>query len=154
MNADADKILPGSRVCMHFSLALPDGTEAVSTFDEEPLTFTMGDGTLAEELELALYGLRPGADQTLRVDGRKAYGPRDASNIHSLPLDGFPADVQPQPGMIIGFRQPDGDEIPGAVLEIADGMARVDFNHPLAGREVVFRARILAVDPPPANGDE
>ncbi len=140
------KIIPGSRVCMHFSLSLPDGSEAVSTFGEEPMEFTMGDGTLSEGLELALYGLRPGEDQTLRLNGNEVYGPRDAKNIQQVSLDRFPKGLAPEPGLIIAFTTPDGDEVPAAILEVNDNEAQVDFNHPLAGREVVFRTHILVVD--------
>jgi len=140
------KIIPGSRVCMHFSLSLPDGSEAVSTFGEDPMDFTMGDGTLSEGLELALYGLRPGADQTLRLNGNEAYGPRDEQNIHEVALERFPAGLEPEPGQIVAFSTPDGDEIPGAVVKVDGHAALVDFNHPLAGREVVFHTLILTVD--------
>ncbi|MGB5179855.1 MAG: FKBP-type peptidyl-prolyl cis-trans isomerase, partial [Gammaproteobacteria bacterium] len=56
-------ISPESTVTLHLSLSLEDGTVAESTFDDEPLTFTMGDGTLVEGLELGLYGLKAGATQ-------------------------------------------------------------------------------------------
>ncbi len=147
MSGEAD-VQPGSRVCMHFSLALTDGSEAVSTFGEQPLEFTMGDGTLTEELELALYGLKAGARQRIIVDGGKAYGRRDPANIHRIPLERFPPQVQPQAGLIVGFHAADGTEIPGAVVELDDTGALVDFNHPLAGREVVFTTEILSVNPP------
>jgi len=144
MSGAGPKIVPGSRVRLHLSLALPDGTEALSTFGEEPMEFTLGDGTLEEGLELALYGLRPGAEQTLRVDGNSVYGPRDESNVHSIPLHRFPVDITPKPGLIVVFDTPQG-ELPGAILELGESEARVDFNHPLAGREIVFRVQILGV---------
>jgi len=150
VTSEAPKIIPGSRVRLHLSLALPDGTEALSTFGEEPMEFTLGDGTLQQGLELALYGLRTGAEQTLRLDGNKVYGPRDEANIHAIPLDRFPAGIDPHPGQIVAFDTPQG-ELPGAILELAEGEARVDFNHPLAGREIVFRVEILEVTPPQAG---
>lgn len=141
------KIEPGSRVRMHFSLALPDGTEAVSTFGEKPIDFRMGDGTLSEGLELALYGLRAGADQTLNMDGAEVYGPRDPQRIQSIELTRFPSGIRPRPGLIVAFTAPDGEELPGTVVALQGDHARVDFNHPLAGREVVFRVQILSVRP-------
>jgi FKBP-type peptidyl-prolyl cis-trans isomerase SlpA len=153
MTGPGPKIVPGSRVRMHFSLALPDGTEAVSTFGEEPMELTLGDGTLGEGLELALYGLRPGAEQTLRIDGDSVYGPRDENNIHSIPLERFPAGIEPRPGLIVAFDTADGEPLPGAILELSESEARVDFNHPLAGREIVFRVEILDVTAPAGTQD-
>ena len=66
-----------STVTLHLSLTLEDGTVAESTFGEEPLTFTMGDGTLVHGLELALYGLRPGDTQRLELYPEQHFGLRD-----------------------------------------------------------------------------
>jgi FKBP-type peptidyl-prolyl cis-trans isomerase SlpA len=132
---------------MHFALGLPDGTEAVSSFGSEPLIFRMGDGTLSEGLELALYGLRAGAEQTLRIDGSMVYGPRDESNVHAVPLQRFPHAIRPEPGLVVAFTTAEGEEVAGTVLDVSADAARVDFNHPLAGREIVFRVQILSVTP-------
>ena len=154
MTSSGPKIVPGSGVRMHFSLGLPDGPEAVSTFDEEPLIFTMGDGSLSPGLELALYGLRPGAEQSLRIDGDTVYGPRDEDNIHTIPLNRFPGGIEPKPGLIIAFETSEGEELPGTILELGDTEATVDFNHPLAGREILFTVKILAVSSPAVTEPE
>ena len=49
-------------------------------------------------------------------------------------------------GMIIGFTTPAGDEVPGMIREVGDEVVKVDFNHPLAGHELVYRVKILAVE--------
>ncbi len=154
MTAPGPKIIPGSRARIHIALSLPDGTEAVSTFGEEPMEFTLGDGTLDEGLELALYGLRPGAEQTLRIDGDSVYGPRDENNIHSIPLERFPVGIKPLPGLIVAFDTPDGATLSGTILELGESEAQVDFNHPLAGREIVFQVEILDVTPPVGVTDD
>ena len=141
------KIRPGSRVRMHFSLGLADGTEAVSTFDEEPIEFRMGDGTLSEGLELALYGVYLGTEESLTLDGGEVYGPRNPELVQDLDRTRFPVDIDPRPGLIVAFSTPDGDELPGAVMEVGDATVRVDFNHPLAGREIRFRFHILDIQP-------
>ena len=48
----SQEILPGCPVTLHLSIALEDGTEAVSTFGEDPIELQMGDGTLRPGLEL------------------------------------------------------------------------------------------------------
>ena len=50
-----------------------------------------------------------------------------------------------QPGLIIGFSTPAGDEVPGTVREVGDDTVLVDFNHPLAGREIIFDVKVLDV---------
>jgi FKBP-type peptidyl-prolyl cis-trans isomerase SlpA len=60
----------------------------------------------------------------------------------------FPADMLLAPGQIIGFTGQNGEELAGAVLEVGQDQVKVDFNHPLAGREIVFDVHILAVENP------
>ena len=151
MPQDPPAIGPGSRVTLHLRLALPDGTEALSTFGEEPLTFVMGDGTLAAGLELALYGLQPGDDQTLELEPHQAYGSRDPDNVHRMPRTDFTPDMALEPGLILGFTLPSGQETPGLIREVHDDEVEVDFNHPLAGHRVVFRAQVLEVQPAAAR---
>ena len=145
MSNDSQEIVPGSPVTLHLSIRLEDGTEAVSTFGEEPVELTMGDGTLRPGLELALYGLRPGATQTLNLLPDQAYGPRDPALIQYMPMTDFDGTFVPEVGQIVAFAMPNGDEIPGTIRSVDESRIEVDFNHPLAGHEITFEVEILAV---------
>ena len=133
---------------MHFSLKLADGMPVESSYDDEPITFVVGDGTLDKGLELALIGLRPDDRQVLTLMPGQAFGQRDAAAVQMLPRSEFPADMPLAPGQIIGFTAQNGEELAGAVLEVGQDQVKVDFNHPLAGREIVFDVHILAVENP------
>jgi len=145
------EILPGCPVTLHLAIALEDGTEAISTFGEEPVELTMGDGTLQPGLELALYGLKPGDTQTLSLLPEQAYGLRDPGLIQYMPMTDFEASFTPEVGQIIAFSLPNGEEAAGSVIAIDEGRVEVDFNHPLAGHEISFRVEILDVGPPIAT---
>ena len=142
------QITIGSNVTMHFSLRLTDGTVADSSFDDEPVNFTVGDGALDKGLELALIGLRAGDRQTLTLMPGQAFGVRDEAALQWVDRDRFPADMALEEGQIIGFSGESGEDIAGAVIEIQDQRIRVDFNHPLAEREIEFEVEILSVDNP------
>ncbi|NIR58100.1 MAG: FKBP-type peptidyl-prolyl cis-trans isomerase [Gammaproteobacteria bacterium] len=143
---------PGSEVVLHLELRLEDGTVAESSFADEPVRVVLGDGTLIEGLERALYGLHAGDRQTLRIGPDEGFGRRDPAAIQPMPRSEFPADMALEPGLIIGFTTPAGDEVPGAIREVGEERVTVDFNHPLAGHEVTFEAEILEVIPP--KGDD
>lgn len=137
--------MPGSTITLHFRLSLTDGTEAFDT-GEDPLTCTLGDGTLLPGLELALYGLRPGDEQTLTLAPEQAWGERQQKLIKEMPRSDFPANNKLEAGQILAFSLPDGEETMGTLLAVEDEKVLVDFNHPLSGREVVFYAKILDVN--------
>ena len=140
-------ISPEFTVTLHLSLALEDGTVMESTFEDEPLTFTMGDGTLVEGLELGLYGLKAGDKQRLVLDPEQAFGLHDAARRHTMARSAFPDDQVLEPGLIMGFDTPAGEELSGTILSVDGDSVAVDFNHPLAGRVVVFEVEILEVVP-------
>lgn len=144
MNTSALEIVPGSTVTLHFSLSLPDGTEAISTFDEEPLTFQMGDKTFQPTMEMVLYGLKTGDEQILTLTPEQAYGEPDPGLIQQMPLEDFDT-VKPELDQVISFTLPSGEETLGVVREITNDEVTVDFNHPMAGMEVVFKVVILNV---------
>lgn len=140
-------VSPQSRVTLHLALTLEDGTVAESTFGAEPLTFTMGDGSLVRGLEIALYGLLPGARQRLELEPEQTWGLRDPGRIHRMPRAAFDAGLELAPGVIVGFETPAGEELAGAVLEVGERDVVIDFNHPLAGHTVVYEVEILEVVP-------
>lgn len=152
--AHPSQIQPGSRVRLHLAIKLADGTVAESTFDAEPLDIVIGDGTLVRGLEVALYGMRVGQRQTLTLHPDQAYGARDPEAVGWLPRMQFPVDMEIQPGTLIGFEGPGGEEIAALILAVEADRVQVDFNHPLAGKPIVFESEILAVEPPSELPDE
>ncbi len=136
-----------STVTLHLSLTLEDGTVAESTFGEEPLTFTMGDGTLVHGLELGLYGLVPGDVQRLELYPEQTFGLRDPANIHTVPRADFDPEITLKSGVIVGFETADGDELAGAILSVDEETVQVDFNHPMAGHTIIFDVEIIDVVP-------
>lgn len=145
------QITIGSSVTMHFSLALADGMQIESSFEDQPVEFVLGDGSLDKGLELALIGLRAGEHQKLTLMPGQAFGERDESAIQTLPTSRFPADMDLEVGQIIGFTGENGEEIAAAIVAIEDEEVTVDFNHPLAGREIDFEVEILNVENPPTG---
>ena len=141
----------GSRVTMHFALRLADSMLVESSFDDEPVSFVVGDGTLDRGLELALLGLVADDRQTLTLMPGQAFGRRDEAALQRVPKAQFAEDMLLEQGQIIGFSSEDGEEVAGAIIEIEDDHVQVDFNHPLAGREIEFEVHILAVENPPAG---
>lgn len=142
------EILPGCPVTLHLRILLEDGSEALSTFDEEPVSLVMGDGTLQPGLELAIYGLRAGDTQTIALMPEQAYGLRDTALIQHMPRTDFDTSFEPARGQVVAFELPDGEETAGVVLGIDEGQVEVDFNHPLAGHEITFSVEIIEVGAP------
>jgi len=144
---NSPKIQPGSRVSLHFRLMLEDSTVVDSSYDnDEPLSLVVGDGTLIESLEATLMGLAPGAKQSAQLAPENAYGFTDESNIHTMKRSEFDASLKLEPGVVIGFDAPSGEQVSGTIVDVVEQDVRVDFSHPLANRTVIFEVEILKVE--------
>lgn len=138
---------PGTRVTLHFSLALDDGTLVDSTLDREPAVFDVGDGSLLPGYEKALFGLRSGDHSRFDMKPEDGFGQHNPSNIQRLPRKDFDMGLDLEPGLVLSFADANRAELPGVIVELDDETVTVDFNHPLAGRDITFEVTILAVEP-------
>lgn len=139
---------PGCEVVMHFTLSLADGTLVETSRQGEPLCFTLGDETLIPGLEQVLHGHRAGEQLCRTLQPQEAFGFADLDNSHTLALSDFPATLSLEPGVVIGFDTPSGENVPGTIQAVEGDEVLVDFNHPLAGHAVTFAVDILAVTLP------
>jgi len=142
----AEKINQTSLVLLHYSLTLTDGTIIENSFDVEPLEINMFDSSLPEGMMLALIGLRADEEQTLTLTPEQCFGFRDEDNIHDMPLSDFSDELKPEVGLIFNFGTPGGEDLLGTIRAIKKYQVQVDFNHPLAGLELVFSVKILDVN--------
>ncbi len=141
-----DEIYMHSQVLMHYRITLTNGEIIENSFDDEPVEITMGHGDLSDGMELALVGLKAGDSQTLTLTAEQGFGLRDEDNIHDMPFTDFPQALTPETGLTYAFESPEGDEIPGTILSLDKTAAKIDFNHPLAGHEIVFTVNIIAIN--------
>ena len=142
----ANAIAPGSRVTLHFAIHLTSGEEVDTTRRSRPATFTIGDGKVPPGFERALFGLRPGDDERIPIAPEDGFGPRRTENVRTMRRADFPDAGDLEPGAMIAFDGP-GGELPGVVVAVSEAAVEVDFNHPLAGRELIFDVTILGVAP-------
>lgn len=139
------KIDQGIRVTLYFSLSLENGEIVDSNFDANPATFTLGDGNLLPGFEVPLIGLEAGSQGEFVIAPEHAFGQRNPENIQKLSRDNFDQESL-QIGDVFSFQNGDG-ELPGVITAIEVEDVEVDFNHPLAGRSIIFTVDIVDVEP-------
>ena len=135
-----------SRVTLFYRLGLTEDQLLEENFDDEPMTVTLGNGEMAEGLELALIGLKEGDEQTVDIGPDLAFGFVDATLFRALPRAEFDPELELEPGLIIEFANADGNTLPGTIVSFDDDQVQVDLNHPLAGQTVRYSVKIVAVD--------
>ena len=139
---------PNCKVELHFSLKLADTGELVdSTFEKKPAELVIGDGNLPAAFEAVIHGMKAGERKTERIKPKDGFGQHNPSNVQRIPKDQFDPSVELSEGLVVSFQDRAKFELPGVVATIDDTMVTVDFNHPLAGRDLEFEVEILSVVP-------
>ena len=137
---------PGKQVTLHFAIKLEDGAVVDSTFDRDPATFVVGDGNLLPGFEQSLFGMAGGQKESFVIKPEQGFGQPNPNNVQELPRDQFAADLELVEGLLVSFADAQQAERPGVVTGFDDAMVTVDFNHPLAGRDVIFEVEIIDVE--------
>ena len=139
-------VQPGDTLSLHFALRVRGGDEIDSSFDDVPITLTVGDGTLIPSLEQWLIGLAPGERHVFLLDAAQAFGAHDPALIQTLPLGDFSTEVLPTLDSVLEFSLPNGTALAGRIIFLTDTHARVDFNHLLAGLPIEFEVEVVSID--------
>ena len=144
----------GMIVTMEYVLALKDGTVLDTNLGEDsaPLVFEQGGQQLLPALERALDGLVKNDEKFISIGPEFAYGGVDPEYIVEDQLDKIPEAAR-KVGTEIVARDRSGKRRK-AVIKAIDkekNKATLDFNHPLAGETLIYRIRIVDVQPKPAE---
>ncbi|WP_108652390.1 FKBP-type peptidyl-prolyl cis-trans isomerase [Dongshaea marina] len=138
-----------SEVTFHFTIKLEDGSVAdTSRTQDKPARLKMGDGSLTAGFEACLKGLSIGSNKSFTLAPEDAFGMSNPDQIHHMEAARFSPEIELEPGVIVGFEQPNGGQVAGMIREVQGDSVTVDFNHPLAGQTLNFDVEILDVSNP------
>jgi peptidylprolyl isomerase len=129
-------------VQMSYKGTLSDGTVFDESTAAEPLEFMVGAGKMIPSLEQQMLGMKVGDKKTIAVKSADAYGEYDKTAIQDVPKDQFPADLQLESGKLYSVQTPQG-VLTVTITAIKDKTVTVDFNHPLAGKDLTFDIQIV-----------
>ena len=144
----------GTEITLHFSLRLNCGEVVEDTRQyEAPGKFIFGDGQMLPGFERKLVGLCPGVRRSFIIPAKDAFGLAKPDNIQRHPKSMLGKINEHEddfiPGLVIGFKDTQGQEVSGVIKEIDAAQVVIDFNHPLAGKDVVFDIEIIDVQAAP-----
>ncbi len=131
-------------VAMMYELKV-DGEVVDSNIDKDPLEFTFGTGQIIPGLETRIIEMNEGDSKDITVPAAEAYGEYNEEAKQVLPKEQF-GDLEISVGMPLQGQGENGQPIQVVVSDIKeDGSVEVDFNHPLAGKELNFSITINSI---------
>lgn len=137
------EVKSGSVVKIHYTGSLEDGTIFDSSDGRDPIEFEVGKGVVIKGFDSGIVGMKKDEEKTLNIPFSEAYGPRNEELKQKVPRDkiNLPGDIKP--GMTLAVTAPDGQQFPVLVAGVEDDHILVDLNHPLAGKNLIFKVKIV-----------
>jgi FKBP-type peptidyl-prolyl cis-trans isomerase SlyD len=131
-------------VTLNYSLVV-DGDVVDSSDEGDPIEFIQGKGMVIRGLEQALYGVAVGDSKRFIVLPAEGYGEHDPDAYAEVPVKEFPEDFPLEPGVELLLKDEEGDEMEAHIVSVGDDSVVLDFNHPLAGKELDFSVQVVAL---------
>lgn len=150
--ATGPKIPTGSVVKVDYKGTLKDGTVFDTTEGKKPLAFLIGSNQVIPAFENAVASLEKGQSKKFTIKAKDAYGEADEKKIVSLPKDERFKGVDLKEGTVIfaNNKTPEGKSVqtPMKIVKVTEEEVTMDYNHPLAGKDLTFEVTVVEVKEP------
>lgn len=140
MPIDANKV-----VTINFTLKDDEGNLIESTENMKPFSYLSGNNQILPKLEEAVNQMIIGTKKDIKVKAAEGYGEYNNAAIQQIDKKEFPEDMKLEEGMHLIANSPDGKQMPFIINKIGENDVTVDFNHPLAGKNLEFNVELLDV---------
>jgi FKBP-type peptidyl-prolyl cis-trans isomerase SlyD len=142
-----DTVQKGVVVSMDYTLRV-DGEVLDTSDDAGPLLFLVGYDNIVPGLERVMIGMKIGESKDVVVAPEDGYGEFDDEAFMDVPRNEFPSDMEIEEGVELNVTDDEGQDQYARVDSLTDENVRLDFNHPLAGAELHFSVKVLALRDP------
>jgi peptidylprolyl isomerase len=146
------QVQKGKFVQVHYTGKLEDGTIFDSSEGRQPLEFQAGSGKVIPGIDNAVLDMTVDEEKKVNIPADEAYGQLRDDLKRDFPVS-LLGDQQITEGQNLWFNTPQGP-IQGKVMELNDQNFTVDFNHPLAGKNLQFDLKLVGVSDKPTQQSE
>jgi FKBP-type peptidyl-prolyl cis-trans isomerase 2 len=143
--ADDAVIGPGKKVTLDYTLTV-DNKQVETSVGKTPLTYMSGEHNIIPGLESQLNGMHVNQEKDVHVAAKDAYGDVDPKAFKEFPVSTLPKGLAPKVGMVLQATAPDGSKFPAVISELKGDKVVLNFNHPLAGKDLIFKVKILKIE--------
>lgn len=140
------KAKKGNTVKVHYTGSLEDGKVFDTSEGKDPLEFKAGEGKVIKGFDNAVIGMDIGEEKEITIKPEDAYGQRNEKLVQEVPKAAFGKDSDKlKQGAILGLKDPQGNVMNAIVIKVGDDKVTLDMNHPLAGKTLKFKIKIVEV---------
>ena len=141
------KVEAGNNVSVHYVGTFTDGEKFDSSRDRgETLSFEVGSGQMIAGFDAAVVGMSVGETKTVTIEPKDAYGERNKNAIQEVPRENFPEGFALKEGATVSGRDQDDRPMIAKIISFNDESVNLDFNHPLAGKQLNFEVELVSIN--------
>jgi FKBP-type peptidyl-prolyl cis-trans isomerase 2 len=136
----------GDKIKVEYEGKLEDGTVFDSSENHgEPLEFEIGNEQMLPAFEEQILGMELNEEKEFTLEPKKAYGEYDGSLQETVPKSELPDNQELEAGMLIIISVGEDMQIPAKIKEVKEDSVTIDLNHPLAGKTLNFRIKVVEI---------
>lgn len=109
------------------------------------MEFVAGTGQMIPGFDNAVIGMKIGQEKEIKLQPSEAYGDYDPQLVQEIPGEQVPIEEELKQGMALAVTLPNGRQVPATVKEVTNKTITIDLNHPLAGKTLNFRFKVVDV---------
>lgn len=128
----------------HYRLSDEDGAFSETSRDADPVVYLHGHGGVVRGLEQAMRGRKAGDSFSVTVTPEQGYGERDPEAMKRVPIKHLVRPGKLAAGKAVLVNGKDG-HLQATVLKVGRFNVDLDFNHPLAGKTLLFEIDVVDV---------
>ena len=136
--------MKGKQIALEYSFKSEDNQVADSNVGKTPFVYTQGANQVISGLESAVEGMTVGETKQVVVSPVDGFGEPNPNAVQEVDKRRLPRDIQV--GTQLSVKDKDGREHRSMVIQINDHTALLDFNHPLAGKTLLFDLKVVAIE--------
>ncbi len=137
----------GNKLKVEYTGLLDDGTVFDSSEKHnKPLEFEAGAGMVIKGFDDAVLGMELNEEKEVKISSKDAYGEKRDELVIKMPVENIPKDQDIKKGMMLIMGTPEGQQMPAVVLDIDNKDVTLDLNHPLAGKNLTFKLKLVSIE--------
>lgn len=137
-------------VSMEYALRV-DNQEIDSSKGQDPLQFLVGHGNIISGLEREMMGMKVGEAKDVTIPPAEGYGEFDEEAFMNVPRSAFPKEISVEEGAELTVKDDEGKSRYARIDSVEGDTVTLNFNHPLAGDELHFNVKVVALREPTAE---
>jgi FKBP-type peptidyl-prolyl cis-trans isomerase 2 len=141
-----EKVKVGDNISVHYVGKLEDGSTFDSSVGRQPLTFDVGAGQMIKGFDSGVVGMKVNETKTIIIQPAEAYGEYNPDYVREFPKSSFESFPGGLEGITVGMVVSAENGEQGTIIEVNEDTVKVDFNHSLAGKKLIFEVTIVSIN--------